>query len=326
MKQYTKYPKAITAAVNKSLAGIGSKDVKSLIESMSPNDTRGWRRLAESQNYWVIDSLMNPKYSSSIPDSVKKYITDTYGTHFNLGRFHPSSLQGCDSEQLANLAEICLGVNDALLADIVFQPRVSEDCLRKCASSSDYHVLSNICKNPNSPEDLILDVLDKLASGGGGNMGRVYAASSTQTPVQLLQTLAKDELAAVRYEVARNPNTPADVLIELSKDKSADVREAVASCDNTPTDIIKLLANDRSSRVKQVANQRLGDDNYYEEIISSGNRAQLQRLIEYKNVPFKYLVRCCIQSEKLSKDAIKTLVQRIGARLQEDPSILDKLS
>ena len=104
----------------------------------------------------------------------------------------------------------------------------------------------NLAKNKNaSPE-----ILEKLADDEDANV-RYYVAENPKTPADILKKLAReDEESGVRQAVAYNPNTPADILKKLAEDKDDDVKWAVAANTKTPVDILKKLADDKDDYVK----------------------------------------------------------------------------
>jgi hypothetical protein len=69
-------------------------------------------------------------------------------------------------------------------------------------------------------------------------------AKNPNTPIKLLQELAKDKDEYVRRDVARNPNTPIKLLQELAKDEDRGVRISVAKNPNTPIKLLEELAED----------------------------------------------------------------------------------
>ena len=111
---------------------------------------------------------------------------------------------------------------------------------------------------------------------------RCRFAKYCDTPVNILEELAKDSDIEVRTEVSKNPNLPLNSLIELAKDpvmnirlniashniheknkitfveviailamdEALEVREKVASNPNTPINILRQLARDNSREVR----------------------------------------------------------------------------
>jgi len=70
---------------------------------------------------------------------------------------------------------------------------------------------------------------------------RISLAANSRTPVEILETLAKDLDKSVRYCVARNPNIPIEVLTTLAKDLDKSVRYGVAQNPNTPIEVFTTL-------------------------------------------------------------------------------------
>jgi hypothetical protein len=81
---------------------------------------------------------------------------------------------------------------------------------------------------------------------------RQSAASSYNSPPDLLTTLAADPDEDVRACVARNETTPCDVLRSLAGDPSEKVRAWVAVNYFVPSDAMARLADDDSATVRRL--------------------------------------------------------------------------
>ena len=91
--------------------------------------------------------------------------------------------------------------------------------------------LRSVAKNPKPPAPPLRQLADK-----GGYSIEVGLASNTNTPVDILNTLAKNENKYVRREVARNSNTtPAETLIRLGKDTARPAKRTGLSKDDFDT-------------------------------------------------------------------------------------------
>ena len=72
-------------------------------------------------------------------------------------------------------------------------------------------------------------------------MHGVSISMNLNTPIPILEILAKDSNEDVRSSVAQNPNTPTPVLELLAKDGFSDVRLRVAENPKTPTSVLEHL-------------------------------------------------------------------------------------
>ncbi|BAZ13362.1 hypothetical protein NIES4071_52010 [Calothrix sp. NIES-4071] len=131
---------------------------------------------------------------------------------------------------------------------------------------------------------------------------RSHAASNPNTPIFLLEELAKDKEEMIRQSVASNPKTPISILEKLAQDDSHHVRYAIAWNIRTPTDIVfKQLARDSwASRgvAARMSSQNYGSTevNDIEDILAEESASPveiiLQRLIqEGKEAARVYLAR-----------------------------------
>jgi 3-methyladenine DNA glycosylase AlkC len=83
--------------------------------------------------------------------------------------------------------------------------------------------------------------VQKLFKGTKGEYARRRFAQHKNTPVALLEALAKDEHWVVRSSVAGNPNTPVAVLDALAQEWDQYVPIAVAENPNTPVALLETL-------------------------------------------------------------------------------------
>ena len=78
-------------------------------------------------------------------------------------------------------------------------------------------------------------------------------AINPDTDAEVLNQLAHDEDAWVRWNVARNPNVSADLLDTLSGDSDWRVRQEVAMNSKTPVAALKDLVHDSDRSVQEAA-------------------------------------------------------------------------
>lgn len=79
---------------------------------------------------------------------------------------------------------------------------------------------------------------------------RESAASSYNTPPDVIDALSRDPDEGVRGCVARNESTPCDVLRSMVNDESERVRGWLAVNYFVPTDVMEKLAEDESETVR----------------------------------------------------------------------------
>lgn len=103
----------------------------------------------------------------------------------------------------------------------------------------------NLLENNASPE-----LIEELAGDEEAKV-RYEVAKNPNTPIDILTKLAEDENSDVRWGAIRNPNTPADILRELAEDKEWYVRYEVTRNPNTTVDILRKLAEDEDWRARQ---------------------------------------------------------------------------
>ncbi len=102
-------------------------------------------------------------------------------------------------------------------------------------------------------------ILNKVVETGNQN-AKISVIRNPQTPIQVIEKLAKDEDETVRKVVAENKNLPLNILLKLAEDSSFGVRSALAykntySKIQTPVELLEKLAQDESEQIRQeVAN------------------------------------------------------------------------
>jgi hypothetical protein len=94
-----------------------------------------------------------------------------------------------------------------------------------------------LARSGNAPANL----LERLSDNNLCTEIRAYLASNPQTPLSIIEKLAKDNNEQVRVGIAQNPNTPASILERLAKETSFDIRQAIAQNPNTPAKLVAYL-------------------------------------------------------------------------------------
>jgi hypothetical protein len=101
-----------------------------------------------------------------------------------------------------------------------------------------------VAEHANTP----VPVLETLARNGNERIRR-GAARNKNTPVAVLESLMRDPSASVRGEVSWNANLPVSSLRILAWDEDEKVRENVAGNPRTPLDLLERLSKDNNKVV-----------------------------------------------------------------------------
>lgn len=122
------------------------------------------------------------------------------------------------------------------------------------------------------------------------------AARNPNTPVSILEQIAKHPDEMVRRVLTDNPDLPLSISLELIRDPSVLVRSALAHKRykrQTPVQVLELLANDESPRVKELV---------------AGN----------SDTPLKILV-------KLANDSNREVKAKVAGNLNTPTAVLERL-
>jgi hypothetical protein len=125
-------------------------------------------------------------------------------------------------------------------------------------------------------------------------MIRAGVARDRNTPPELLEELASDDIAEVRFSVAANPSAPLDLIFRMNLLKSSAAegdeygfgRASLAKNPDTPVEILELFSKDKDYRVrcgvaenpstpieilKELANEKtVNEDNLYSQLVLDG--------------------------------------------------------
>ena len=105
-------------------------------------------------------------------------------------------------------------------------------------------IIDIIAEYSNSPVEIIVQVIALR----GGPLARLFLASRSDLPTDLLAQLAEKNELKLRKAIARNPNTPTDILEKLMNDKSVEVREQVFQNPSLSKEIvIRILCSEHAS-------------------------------------------------------------------------------
>ncbi len=153
---------------------------------------------------------------------------------------------------------------------------------------------------------------------------RGHAASNPNTPIFLLEELAKDKEEMIRQGVASNPQTPIHILEQLAQDDSRHVRNAIACNIRTPINIVfKQLARD-SWASRRIAAQMSSQDYGSTEVDDIGDilaeesaspiEVILQRLIQEGKEASRVYLACRVD---LSADLLIQLARSSEYKVRE---------
>jgi len=114
-----------------------------------------------------------------------------------------------------------------------------------------YYILENIKIKPDSK--FVFDIYKYRNE----YFNKATFASSSNTPVKILEDLSRSSDRFILIPLAKNPNLPDEILNKLAKHDNYEVRAAVACNLNSSVEILTLLSKDRSLTVKKaVANNK----------------------------------------------------------------------
>jgi hypothetical protein len=169
------------------------------------------------------------------------------------------------SERLQKLATLYFQDQEILKA-IATNPNTPPKLLLKLGAKFPQVLLNNpmfdllLLENPNLISELNIVILKNMLKlkqipefileGAARHKDRIKLANDHNTPLIILEILAKDSDTQVRSNVAVNKNTSLDLLEILAKDPDAQVRSNVASHRNTSESILECLASDLDVRVR----------------------------------------------------------------------------
>lgn len=129
--------------------------------------------------------------------------------------------------------------------EVAKNPNTPETILEYLARDSEFWVRLEVAHNPNTPgrilEELVMDDYSQLRS---------LISEKTDPPASLIADILGPEAEFwIAVEVAQNPNTPVSLLERLAKHNQAGVRESVAKNYNLTASLIKQLAEDEDFKV-----------------------------------------------------------------------------
>ena len=152
----------------------------------------------------------------------------------------------------------------------------------------------NLLENNNaSPE-----IIDELAEDEDANV-RYGVARNPNTPVEVIMKLTEDEDANVRYGVADNPRISAEVLRKLAEDEDEWVRQEVAKNPRTPVEVLMILAEDEDEYVREkVAKNPNTPIDILKKLAEDKNAGVRYELVENPKTPVDILMRLAEDEDK----------------------------
>ena len=81
---------------------------------------------------------------------------------------------------------------------------------------------------------------------------RLSLARSSDTPVYILEKLAKDNDVDIRIALAKLHNRPLHILLKLSQDSDVRVRQNLYKYNQTPVEILEILKSDESEEIRKL--------------------------------------------------------------------------
>lgn len=145
------------------------------------------------------------------------------------------------------LEELAQSNQEKILTAIASNPSTPASVLKRIAQKHSHDIL--IAQHPNVSPELLQDVLWRLAMDERFSV-RKYVAKHRHTPVYILQQWVRTE-PLLRPWIAQNPNTPMEILEVLARDGSPKIREAVAYNPSTPEYLLARLSQDMEVAIRQ---------------------------------------------------------------------------
>jgi hypothetical protein len=121
----------------------------------------------------------------------------------------------------------------------VNNPQTSSQELCELLESQWLPIRRGVALHQNTP----VSILEKLAKAKDSQV-RMAIAENQKAPKHLLEILAQDRSIVVRYAILENPSTPTSILEKLSISKNQNTRERAALSVNATPEILQELAQD----------------------------------------------------------------------------------
>lgn len=148
-------------------------------------------------------------------------------------------------DKIAGYAKVELRIQTAL------NPNFRYDTLLKLANDKNPYVRQSIAERKETPEGLRQELIEDLLSNHISKAEEFTSLASAEFASEyILALLSKFDRQSTRHEVGKNINTPLTVLEALAKDSDAHVRAGVAGNVRATPEILALLAKGSNQYVR----------------------------------------------------------------------------
>ncbi|NEP83514.1 MAG: hypothetical protein F6K39_38525 [Okeania sp. SIO3B3] len=193
------------------------------------------------------------------------------------------------------------------------QPQFMSEVLK----SNNIPALKNVARNCQTP----IHILEQLAKHPDENV-RDALLDNQNLPRDTLLELARDQSVSVRCKLARKISrrqTPVEILEMLADDESEGVRALVAENPDTPVETLLKLLNDSSEYVKEKLVSNPNTPVEILEMLSDAESIKVRQLVaENPDTPVETLV-------KLANDSSKYVKQKLVSNPNTPVEILKRL-
>ncbi|MEL6458020.1 MAG: hypothetical protein AAFQ91_07185 [Cyanobacteria bacterium J06621_15] len=197
-----------------------------------------------------------------------------------------------------------LGENDRLAVELMRFAPVAPEFLSEWVP---FRCLIQGLKNEYMPLRYRLKLLERLSEKGEIE-GRLKVAESSETPVSILEQLARDSDETICQTVATNPSLPFNSLLELARNSSARVKLNIAyksSYGNTPAtprELLEILAEDESEQVRaKVAEHPDTPVDILVRLANDSSRDVKSKLTANLNTPVEVLTRLGLEENLVNQ-------------------------
>lgn len=225
-----------------------------------------------------------------------------------------------------------------------------------CNSMTPVHILEQLAKHPdekvrwgliNNP-NLPIAIRLELTRDPSVNVrcGLARKNPYRQTPTQVLERLADDELKIIRELVAENSDTPVEILVKLANDSTPEVKAKVAGNHNTPIAVLERLGLEEGifsvrnpntpgsvleRAVSQMSGKQLAALLKHPVTGSQMPASTLEKLANHTNPSVRYRVAYHPNTaanvlDKLSRDVYVPTVRAVASHVNTLPHVLERLA
>lgn len=242
---------------------------------------------------------------SAPPDALEKIVSGAdEGAHYGV-----ASNKNAPPEALRKLYHKTRPVESATLRNIASNPNLPEDLFFEMLERGG--LTYSLLQNKNPPKGFLEEAL-KTAS----EYDRVQIAKNPGLSLDALASLANDKSWMVRVSVAENPRTPRAALESLLSD--GNVRPLVASNPNLSADMLAQLASDPNTEVRaNVARNAQTSPETLANLARDPEKAVRLGLITNKSTPIAVMQKLTKDRSRSIKQAALFALERRGEELNE---------